>query len=251
MSPGSMMCTLRSICRAISSMCLSWIVTPWLAVHLLDLVHQVLLQREHALDPQLLVRVHRTLGELLAHLDRVAVAHGQARPERDRVLHLVAVVVGDADPADVLLVVVLDRDRAGELGDLRLALGLAGLEQLDDTRQTVRDVLAGDAAGVERPHRELRAGLADRLGGDDADRLADVDHPAARERPPVADRAHADLGLAGRDRAALHALDAGVDDRGRDLVVELVAPGRDLLAADLHVLGQHAAEQRRVDVRAA
>ena len=29
-SPGSMMCTLRSICRAISSMCLSWIVTPWL-----------------------------------------------------------------------------------------------------------------------------------------------------------------------------------------------------------------------------
>ena len=27
-SPGSMTCTLRSICRAISSMCLSWIVTP-------------------------------------------------------------------------------------------------------------------------------------------------------------------------------------------------------------------------------
>src|SRR6185437_15514154 len=27
-SPGSMMCTLRSICRAISSMCLSWMVTP-------------------------------------------------------------------------------------------------------------------------------------------------------------------------------------------------------------------------------
>ena len=39
-------------------------------VHLLDLVHQVLLEREHALDPQLLVRVHRTLGELLADLDR-------------------------------------------------------------------------------------------------------------------------------------------------------------------------------------
>ena len=39
---------------------------------------------------------------------------------------------------------------------------------------------------VERAHRELRARLADRLGGDDADRLADVDHVAAREVAPVA-----------------------------------------------------------------
>src|SRR5262244_1536039 len=30
------------------------------------------------------------------------------------------------------------------------------------------------AADVECPHRQLRAGLADALGGDDADRLADV-----------------------------------------------------------------------------
>jgi hypothetical protein len=30
------------------------------------------------------------------------------------------------------------------------------------------------AADVERAHRELRARLADRLGGDDADRLADL-----------------------------------------------------------------------------
>ena len=43
---------------------------------------------------------------------------------------------------------------------------------------------AGDAAGVERPHGELRAGLADRLGGDDADRLADLDVlPVASDMP--------------------------------------------------------------------
>ena len=112
-------------------------------------------------------------------------------------------------------------DGARQLGDLRLALGLAGLEQLDHARQTVRDVLAGDAAGVERAHRELRAGLADGLRGDDADRLADVDHPAARERASVAQPAHADLGLARGDRADLDRLDAGLDDRGGDLVVEL------------------------------
>ena len=42
------------------------------------------------------------------------------------------------------------------------------------------------ATDVERAHRELRARLADRLGGDDADRLADVDLVAAGEVAPVA-----------------------------------------------------------------
>ena len=44
----------------------------------------------------------------------------------------------------------------------------------------------GDTAGVERPHRQLRAGLADRLGGDDADRLADADQLAGRQVAAVA-----------------------------------------------------------------
>ena len=43
-----------------------------------------------------------------------------------------------------------------------------------------------DAADVERTHRQLRAGLADRLRGDDADRLADVDHVTASEVAAVA-----------------------------------------------------------------
>ena len=43
------------------------------------------------------------------------------------------------------------------------------------------DVLTRDATGVEGAHRELGAGLADGLGGDDADRLAHVDELAGRE----------------------------------------------------------------------
>ena len=61
-----------------------------------------------------------------------------------------------------------DLDDAVDVADLGLALGDAGLEQLLDARQALRDVQAGDAAGVERPHGQLRARLADRLGGDDA-----------------------------------------------------------------------------------
>ena len=91
-----------------------------------------------------------------------------------------------------------DLDDAVDVADLGLALGDAGLEQLLDTRQTGGDVQAGDAAGVERPHRQLRAGLADRLGGDDADRLAGADHLAGGEVAAVARAADAVAGLAGQ-----------------------------------------------------
>ena len=90
-----------------------------------------------------------------------------------------------------------DLDDAVDVADLGLALGDAGLEQLLDARQAGGDVEAGDAAGVERPHRELRARLADRLGGDDADRLADADQLAGGEVAAVARPADAVAGLAG------------------------------------------------------
>ena len=42
------------------------------------------------------------------------------------------------------------------------------------------------AADVERAHRQLRAGLADRLRGDDADRQAQLDQLAGRQVAAVA-----------------------------------------------------------------
>ena len=86
---------------------------------------------------------------------------------------------------------------------------------------------AGDAAGVEGAHGQLGAGLADRLGGDDADRVAELDHRAGRERPAVAGLADPGLELALEHRA----------DRDRDLLVaerlgDLLELGQvDLLAA--------------------
>ena len=104
------------------------------------------------------------------------------------------------------------------MADLGLALGDAGLEQLLDARQAGGDVHArGDAAGVERPHRQLRAGLADRLGGDDADRLTRADHLAGGEVAAVARPADAVAGLAGERRADEHLVDAGRVDAGRRL----------------------------------
>src|SRR6202044_3469470 len=97
-----------------------------------------------------------------------------------------------------------DRRLAADLGDLRQALRLAGLEELDDARQAVRDVRAGDAAGVEGTHRQLRAGLADRLRGDDADRVADLRELTGGHRASIAGLAYAAERLALEHRSHRH-----------------------------------------------
>ena len=68
--------------------------------------------------------------------------------------------------------------------------------------------LRGRAADVEGAHGQLRAGLADGLGGDDADRFAALDHAAGGQVAPVAAGANAVLALASQHRADADAFDA-------------------------------------------
>ena len=112
----------------------------------------------------------------------------------------------------------------------------------------MRDVLTGDTTGVEGTHRQLRAGLADRLRGDDADGLADVDQLAGGQRAAVALRAGADLALAGEHRADLDLLDAGGDELVDDEQAELLAGAGDDRAVDLDVLGRARATPRWLDL---
>src|SRR5919109_675880 len=126
----------------------------------------------------------RMAGQLLAleHLFPVLDEHVHALLERVRDLELVA--RGDLDLAGLLL--PDDLDLAVDLGDDRLALRDPGFEQLLDAWQALGDVDAGNTARVEGPHRQLGSGLADRLGGDHADRLPDLDQLAGRKVAPVA-----------------------------------------------------------------
>jgi hypothetical protein len=102
----------------------------------------------------------------------------------------------------------------------------------------------GGAADVEGPHRQLGAGLADRLGGDDADRFTDVHRRAAGQVAAVAGAADADLGFAGQDRTHLHRLHrSGFDGVGH--VLGQVGVGRDDDLAGrrvLDVLGRETAQ---------
>src|SRR5215211_3137391 len=148
------------------------------------------------------------LGDALATLDLVAIVDAHARAVLDAVHgplgaalvdHLDGHVANHGDQFAVAVahdVLVVDLDHAVEV---RLDERLLG-----DLRR---------AADVERTHRELRARLADRLGGDDAHRLAHVDRRAAGEIAPIALAAHAGRGLAGEHRTDAHLLDPRLIDR--------------------------------------
>ncbi len=83
---------------------------------------------------------------------------------------------------------------------------------------------------MEGPHGELGARLADGLGRDDPDRLADIDRSTSGEVAPVAFAANAMLALADQRRADAHRLDP-----------DLVDPKRLRLVDQKAFLGDHVA----------
>src|SRR5581483_7408372 len=148
-------------------------------VDLLYLADEVQLGLGRALQREQVGRVLRALVDRIPGLDQAAVRDQQARAPRQLELDRIGELTVLADLGR------RDRDLGATLGGLDLdlsrdarqqggALRVPRLEDLDDSREAVRDVRAGDTAGVERPHRQLRARLADRLRGDDADRVADL-----------------------------------------------------------------------------
>ena len=185
--------------------------------------------------------------QLLADLDVVAVGDQQARTlgDRVRVSSLPSSGVTTMLPG---LLGLLDPHAAVRLGDRGDTLGGTSLEELDDTGQTLGDVVTGHTTGVEGTHRQLGAGLTDGLGGDDADRLTDVDQLAGGQRTAVAHGAGADRGLAGQDRADLDLLDAVLHQLVDEHVTEVDVGRGQHLAVDLDVLGERACVDAGLDV---
>ena len=122
------------------------------------------------------------LHEGFALLDLGAVGFGDDRADDDVVaLEFAAFFVVHADRAVLVQhdPVAVERLDSAQIVELHRAIVL----RLDDR---LLEGLAGRAADVERPHRQLRAGLADRLRGDDADRFAELDELAGGKVAAVA-----------------------------------------------------------------
>ena len=164
-------------------MCLSWIDTPWSRYTFCTSLDEVLLRLADAPDLEQLLRIARRLvlaDDRVARTHLVTVRHREPLDGRHRV-RLLRAVVGDDRDDTTLALVLRDAHDTRRTSERRLALRGTSLEQLDDAGQTAGDVGAGDATGVERPHRQLRAGLTDRLRRDHADRFAQLDRLAGRQ----------------------------------------------------------------------
>src|SRR5208337_1277797 len=79
----------------------------------------------------------------------------------------------------------------------------------------------GGAADVKGAHGELGAGLADGLGRQNTDGLADGHRSAVAQIPTVALGAHSPASLAGQHRADLHLLQAGLLDTPGGVFIDL------------------------------
>jgi hypothetical protein len=90
--------------------------------------------------------------------------------------------------------------QTGDIRELRGCARVARFEKLLHAGETLCDVGAfGDASHVEGAHGQLRAGFADALRGDDADRRADLHRLVVAQIAPVALLADALLRLARHD----------------------------------------------------
>ena len=168
------------------------------------------------------------LGEDCALLDLLAVADVQERADHD--------VVG----LEFLVLVVDDLDRAGLVQHDARAVGGRTRRRplvLDHAARADADFRGLESAGrdatdVEGAHRELRAGFADRLRGDDADRVADLRDAVGRGIDAVGLRVDAVFAGRGERRHDLHALDADVVDLGGSFLGDEVAGADEELGRD-------------------
>src|SRR6185437_6433135 len=125
-------------------------------VDLLDFVDEVHLQLALAEHLEDVVRVTRAVDESVTGAETFAFLHVDVDTARNAVLLFLPVVGRDVDLA-LSLGDVAEADRAVDLGDDGRIAGLAGLEELDDSRQTAGDVLG--AGGLTRDLGENIAGV--------------------------------------------------------------------------------------------
>ena len=145
-------------------------------VDLLDFTDQVVLGGDGTLDGQNILGISVAFGQQSTLGDDVALHDLEALTERDQVAlgDGCAVLVHAVDLGMAGLLGIVDVDGTADLGHDSHGLRAAALEQFLNTRKTLGDIVGRcDTAGMEGTHGQLGTGLADGLGSDDTDSLAD------------------------------------------------------------------------------
>ena len=180
------------------------------------------------------------VGDRLPRLDDVRVVHRDGGAVRNLVaLTLAAELVHHAQFAGAR-----HRDQVPSLVAYRLDVVQANRALALHFDAVGRSRPRSRAADVEGAHGQLRARLADRLRGDDADRLAHVDAMPAPQIAAIALRANAVAGFAGDGRTHHDLIDAHLFQELDQFFVDQDAGLDQHLAArgDHHILGYHAAQ---------
>src|SRR5512138_529295 len=195
-------------------------------------------EARHFRDDRVRMRIPRR--EDLPRLDAIAILDVDDRAIRDLVtLSLATELVDDAElararhrhPVTFLVVHRLQVMQTRRTATLRF-------DRVRGRRSRCR------ATDVERTHRELRAGLADRLCRDDANGFAQVDAMTAREVTSVALCAHAVARLTRDRRANLDLIDAFLLELLHQLLVDQDARfDYDRIAARTHHILCHDAPE--------
>ena len=144
------------------------------AVHLLNFLYEVHLCFARSLDLHQFFWIEWAFGEALASIDVLAIFDDQATAGWKNRFVLDSFVVDDFD-RDSLAVVFENPHHAIGLGETRRPTRVARLEQLYNARQSAGDVFASNTTSMECAHRQLGTRLTDRLGGDYAYRLTQLD----------------------------------------------------------------------------
>ena len=218
-------------------------------VNTLYALDEVSLHFAKTADSKDVLRVERSDEELRSDLDVRTVFDQKNSVLQDRVrVRVVSVVRGQNQLA--LRSRLVNGNATGCVRDRARTLGGTRLEQLGDTRKTLRDVNGRrGTTRVEGTHRELSSGFTDRLRRDDSDRFSEVDGLTRRHRAAIARATHTLRRLTGERRTNHNCGDTGSDEVLDGLAADVGSGfGDDFALAVQCIRGERASKDEVFDV---
>ncbi|MNZ63758.1 hypothetical protein D3C78_819120 [compost metagenome] len=198
-----------------------------ISIYALYFLEYIVLNSTNTLDAKHILRVNRAVSQFIAGFNLLPFCYANTRSIGN------CIYLGFRFSLNLDFTTVLRLtdflDNTVKLGNNRLTFRITRLEQLLDTRQTLRNIITGNTAGMERTHSKLSSWLTDRLCRNNTDCFTDLNMFACCQIASVTNLTNAMASTAAKNRANLEFFNASVDDRIRFVRVnQLAAVNNDL-----------------------